>query len=120
MSVMAKIFVFLCGLVFTYIVLFLLLKRRINEKNSIVWFVCVVSILIVSANPGLLDWAAARLGITYPPSLLFLFSNLVLLLLVLHQSTQISVLNDKLKQLAQHISLSEQESKDHNDQAPMA
>ncbi|WP_309120788.1 DUF2304 domain-containing protein [Paenibacillus sp.] len=115
MSLIAKLFVFFSGLVFTFIVLNLLLKRKINERNSIVWFLGAGSILLVSANPGWLDWVAARVGIQYPPSLLFLFSNLILLLLVLHQSTQISALNEKLKQLAQHISISEQAGKKEED-----
>lgn len=112
---MSNLFFIFAGLVFSCIVLFLLMKRKINEKNSIVWFFGTVAILIVSANPNLLDKTAAVLGIKYPPSLLFLFSNLVLLLLVLYQSTQISTMNEKLKQLAQHISISEQARKEIED-----
>jgi len=112
MSLIAKVFVFVTGLVFAYYILVLLLKRKISEKNSIVWLFGAVTILLVAANPDWLDWIAARLGITYPPSLLFLVSNLVLLMVVLYQSTQISVLNEKMKQLAQHVSILEQEAKE--------
>ena len=115
MSFIAKGFVFVSGLAFAILIVMLLLKRRINEKNSIIWLIAAAAILLVSANPGMLDWAATRLGITYPPSLLFLFSNLVLLLLVLHQSMQISSLHEKLKQLAQHISIAEQEDRERSE-----
>jgi hypothetical protein len=105
MSIILKVFLFASGLIFTLIAVGLLLKRRINERHSIVWFFGLISILLISANPEWLDKLASSLGIAYPPSLLFLFSNLVLMLLVLYQSLQISTLNEKLKQLAQHISL---------------
>lgn len=70
-----------------------------------------IAILVVSANPGWLDWAAGKLGVAYPPTLLFLFSTLVLLIIVLRQSMQISVLNEKLRQLAQHVALQDSEIK---------
>ena len=105
MSSELKIFSLICGLSFLFVVLNLLLKRKISEWNSISWFSAAIVILIVSANPNLVDWAAAKLGISYPPSLLFLFSTLVLLVLVLYQSMQISMLQNKIRQLAQHVSI---------------
>lgn len=105
MSIVLKLFLFISGLVFTLIALALLFKRRINEFHSIVWLLGFSAILTISANPEWLDHLASLLNIDYPPSLLFLLSNLVLLLLVLYQSVQISKLNEKVKQLAQHISL---------------
>jgi hypothetical protein len=70
-----------------------------------VWLIGLGAILTISANPEWLDRLAYLLEIDYPPSLLFLFSNLILLLLVLYQSVQISLLNEKVRQLTQHISL---------------
>lgn len=98
-------FLLLCGLSFSGIIIRLLLKRRINERNSAAWLLGAIAILIVSANPKMLDWVADKIGVAYPPTLLFLFSTLVLLILALRQSMQISVLNEKIRQLAQHIAL---------------
>jgi hypothetical protein len=94
-----------CGLSFFTTVLVLLLKKKISEWNSIAWFTCALLILLMAANPELIDWAAAKAGVDYPPSLLFLFSVLILLLLVLYQSMQISDLQKKLQVLAQHAAL---------------
>lgn len=102
-------FLLLCGVLFSGLVIHLLLKRKINERNSAAWLLGAIAILVVSANPGWLDWAARKLGVAYPPTLLFLFSTLVLLIIVLRQSMQISVLNEKLRQLAQHVALQESE-----------
>lgn len=100
-----QIFLLCCGLIFFMLIVRLLLRKKISERNSVTWLLGAAAILIVSANPGWLDRAAKLFGVSYPPSLLFLFSTLVLLVVVLHQSIQISVLNEKLRQLAQHVAL---------------
>jgi hypothetical protein len=105
MSVTVKLFLLCCGIGFAGFILYLLLKKKINEKHSIIWLGGVTAILVLSANPNWFDALAERLGISYPPSLAFLVSILMLALVVLYQSMQISVLNEKLKELAQHVAL---------------
>jgi hypothetical protein len=98
-------FILLCGVLFSGMIIRLLIKRRINERNSAAWLLGAIAILVVSANPNWLDWVAGKLGVDYPPTLFFLFSTLVLLIIVLRHSMQTSVLNEKLRQLAQHVAL---------------
>ncbi|HTG70672.1 MAG TPA: DUF2304 domain-containing protein [Candidatus Udaeobacter sp.] len=104
-----KWFILLCGITFSGAIIRLLLRKRISSRNSVAWLLSVAVILILSANPGWFDRLAGLLGVSYPPSLLFLFSTLVLLVIVLYQSMQISVLNEKLRQLAQHVALLDKE-----------
>jgi hypothetical protein len=111
MSSLLKIIIFLSGALFTFTVLALLVRRKINERNSLVWLTGAVLIMIISLYPALLDWIARQVGVDYPPSLLFLFSILVLLVIVLYQSIQISMLNEKVKELAQHISINHYEDR---------
>lgn len=101
MSDIVRIAILVCGVTFTGIILYLLIVRKINEKNSVVWLLCAIVILAVSAVPQILDKAAEALGIYYPPTLLFLVSTLVLLLCILYSSMQISALQEKIKKLAQ-------------------
>jgi hypothetical protein len=92
-----------------------LTKRKINEKNSLYYIGGIFVIIILAFVPGILDNAAKLLGIDYPPALIFLISTLVLLYLVLKQSAQISELDDKVRELAQRMSLSQTEEKNkHN------
>lgn len=98
-------FLLFCGFLFFGTVVILLMKHKINEKISMVWLTGSLVIFILSGNPKVLDWIAGLLGIQYAPSLLFLFSTLVLLLIVLYMSIQVSNLNDKLKELGQFIAL---------------
>ncbi|MBL0389012.1 DUF2304 domain-containing protein [Tumebacillus sp. ITR2] len=100
-----KIFLVCCGLAFAFVVLNLLLKKKITEWNVIAWGLGALVILLISANPNWVDGAAKFLGIDYPPSLLFMLSTLVLLVLVLYQSIQISALQSKLRQIAQHVAV---------------
>lgn len=102
-----KWFILLCGITFSGVIIRLLLKKKISARNSVMWLLSAAAILILSANPGWFDRLAGLLGVSYPPSLLFLFSTLVLLVIVLYQSMQISELNEKLRQLAQYVALLE-------------
>lgn len=104
-----KWFILLCGITSSGAIIRLLLRKKISARNSVAWMLSVAVILILSANPGWFDRLAGLLGVSYPPSLLFLFSTLVLLVIVLYQSMQISVLNEKLRQLAQHVALLDKE-----------
>jgi hypothetical protein len=107
MSEPLKLFVLACGLLFALAVVRLLLKKRISERNSIAWMGAALSTLSLSAFPQLVDKIAKWVNVSYPPTLIFLFSTLVLLLFVLYQSMQISMLNEKIKEIAQRIALSE-------------
>jgi Uncharacterized conserved protein (DUF2304). len=100
-----RIVYLISGLGFSGIVVYLLAKKKLNERNTILWLTGALGILIIAAFPSLLNWTARKLGVDYPPALLFLFSALILLLIVLYQSIQISVLNSKLTQLVQYIAL---------------
>ncbi|MHB1485132.1 MAG: DUF2304 domain-containing protein [Saccharofermentanales bacterium] len=101
MSNVMRIVILICGLTFTAVILYLLIIKKMNEKNSVVWIVGSFSILGISAMPQILDKIAVLIGVYYPPSLLFLVSTLVLLVCILYYSIQISVLQEKIKTLAQ-------------------
>ncbi|TVY07712.1 DUF2304 domain-containing protein [Paenibacillus cremeus] len=100
-----KLFILCCGIGFSCGVMYLLLKKKINERHSIIWLGGVTSILVITAFPEWFDKLAVSVGVSYPPALLFLLSILVLALVVLYQSMQISILNEKLKELVQYMAL---------------
>ncbi|MFC4103342.1 DUF2304 domain-containing protein [Paenibacillus xanthanilyticus] len=102
---MLRWFVLLCGLAFSGLILRLLLRHKISARNSVVWLLSAAIILGLSAYPSWFDHLASLFGIHYPPTLLFLLSTLVLLVIVLHLSIQLSIMNEKIRQLAQHIAI---------------
>ena len=101
MSNILRIVILLCGVSFTAIILYLLIVKKMNERNSVVWLIGSFTVLGLSAVPSLLDKIAVSIGVSYPPALLFLVSTLVLLFCILYYSIQISALQDKIKKLAQ-------------------
>lgn len=100
-----KLTVGLLGLIFVGIVFYLLVKKRINERNTLLWIAGAVAIMLIALVPDILEFMAALLGVDYPPSLLFLVSTLILLVLILYQSIQISLLQDKCRELAQNLAI---------------
>jgi hypothetical protein len=105
MGNLLKVVIFVCGMLFTFTIIMFLVKRKINERNTLVWLSGCFVILILSTMPDTFDRLAVLVGVKYPPSLLFLISTLVILIIVLYQSIQISMLTEKLKELAQNVAV---------------
>lgn len=105
MNLHLRIFILLCGIIFDIIIVNLLVKKKISEKSSIVWFTLSILIFILSAFPGLLDAAAGFVGIDYPPTLLFLLSILMLFFMALSHYIQLSAINSRLKEVAQQVAI---------------
>lgn len=105
MSNILKVIIFGTGISLCVWVIMLLVRKKINERNTLVWISGVIAVLLLSANPEWLNVAADWTGVSYPPSLLFLCSFIVLLIMTLYQSIQISQLYAKLKDVSQAIAL---------------
>jgi sensor domain CHASE-containing protein len=64
-----------------------------------------VAFAVLAVSPGLLDWAAGRVGVDYQPALLFLVGMVFLLLVVVHLSWELSRLEERTRVLAEELSL---------------
>ena len=119
MSGLLKMIILFVGLGLCTLVILLLVRKKINERNTLVWLFGMLIVFVLSVNPQWLDVVAEWAGVDYPPSLLFLGSFIVLLIVVLYQSIQISQLYAKIKGLAQFVAiLSEQNTKDEEQDNP--
>jgi hypothetical protein len=105
MGNLAKIFILICGVLFFSNIVYLLVKRKINERNSLFWLVGSFIIFAISAVPDLLEIVSKFMGIDYPPALLFLLSTLVLLYILLSQNMQLSRMTEQIKELSQQIAI---------------
>lgn len=106
MSNVLQFFLMGCAILFSVFVIRLLLMNKIGERNSVIWLGGLLVILILAINPTLFDKAASRLGINYPPTLLFFLSSLILLTFSLYQTVQITKLTSKIKDISQYLALS--------------
>jgi hypothetical protein len=96
-----KVIILFFGLAFIGTVMYLLVKRKINERNSLFWLTGALIILALSTIPEILEVMAKLAGVYYPPTLLFLMAILIVLFILLSQSVQISLLQDKVRELTQ-------------------
>ncbi len=82
-------------------------RHRLNERYAILWLGAASVLLALSVHRPLLDWIALSLGVSYPPSLLFLVAFIFLLAIVLHYSLVISSHRDSIRRLVQAVALLE-------------
>jgi hypothetical protein len=96
-------------------ILRLVRRRQLRAKYALLWLVVGVAFLVLGASPGLLDWAAKRLGVAYAPDLLFLVGTVFLVLVVMHLSWELSRLEDRTKLLAEEVALMRTELRAHTE-----
>ncbi len=84
---------------------YLMRSRRIREKYAATWISLAVAVVVVGAFPGLLGRLADVAGVQTPINLLFLISALVLLLVSVQFSVEISQLEEETRTLAEEIAL---------------
>jgi hypothetical protein len=85
----------------------LIRSRRLQERYALLWLLTGVVILILAVWRQALGKLSDTLGISYPPSMLFVATGFFVLLLLLHYSTVISRLSDQNRILAQRLALLE-------------
>ncbi len=87
------------------VVLLLLRSRRIREKYAAIWIVIALVTGAVALAPSLLTWTASRLGFEAPVNLLFFAAMLVLLLISVQYSVELSTLEEEVRTLAEEVAL---------------
>jgi hypothetical protein len=80
-------------------------RNRLKERYALLWLAAGFVLLILSAHRPSLDRAALVLGVSYPPSLLFLVAFVFLFAIVMHYSLVVSEHRDKIRQLTQRLAL---------------
>jgi hypothetical protein len=81
----------------------LIRSRRLQERYALLWLLTGVVILVLAIWRGALEQLASLVGISYPPSALFVLVSFFVLLLLLHYSTVISKLSEQNMILAQRL-----------------
>jgi hypothetical protein len=92
-------------LILLLLVLELVRQRRLLERYALVWMAVTGLLIVLAVWDGLLTGVASLIGISYPPSALFVIAFGFVILLLLHFSVAVSRLTDQTKVLAQQLSL---------------
>ncbi len=97
------------GLILFLAIFELVRRKRFREELSITWFAVAIALMASSVADKVVDPFARRLGIGYPPALVFAWIIFCLILALLYFSSVISDLTGKIKELSQKIALLESE-----------
>jgi hypothetical protein len=82
-----------------------LLRGRLSDKDSILWFTIALVCVVCGFFPRTLTWLSGLIGVDYPPALLFFAAIFVLMLIVFKCTVDISSLRDQTRELASQVSL---------------
>ena len=104
-------FIILSVMVLLYVVN-IVRKKKFSIKESFWWIIAVLIMLILSIFPYSIDWIAKKIGVAYPPSLLFVACIVFLVLINFRDSRRISELQMKVVELGQELAIIKAKNKD--------
>ena len=89
-----------------FVFVFDLLRRGIlKEKYAVLWLLVAGIGFLFSVIPGALDWIGLRLGIGAPVNLLFFVMGVVLVLVSVQLSYELSRHEARIRRLAEEVAL---------------
>ena len=118
MSFGLRVTIFLLGLTLFLIIFEMVRRKKFREEISIAWFVVGLALMASSVADIVVDPLARKLGIGYPPALVFVWVIFFLILALIYFSYVISDLKGKVKELSQKIALLEYELERKSDRKP--
>lgn len=99
------VFAVVLSLVTLAFIVQLLRTRRLREKYAGLWLVVLVVIIVLALFPGIAFRLAAAVGVETPSNLLFAASVLVLLLVAIQLSTEVSRLEEETRTIAERTAI---------------
>lgn len=107
MSFGMRLMLFGLGITLFIIIFELVRHNKFREELSIAWFGVSLLLLASSVADVIIDPFAKKIGIGYPPALVFAWIIFCLIIALLYFSAIISDLKGKLKELSQKIAIME-------------
>lgn len=80
-------------------------KHGLNIDDAIVWILWSIVLLIVSVFPSIPTWISKELGFMSTSNFIFCLFIFFLYIMLFNQTTQISKLKEKQKELIQKLSI---------------
>jgi hypothetical protein len=99
------VFVIVVAVAIAAVVLLYVRKWRLREEYTILWLLLSAAMVVLASFSGITVWAAERLDVQYPPSILFFVGLAFAATMLFHYSLEISRLSDQSRRLAQELSL---------------
>lgn len=89
----------------TVFVVELLRRGILREKFAVLWLVVSAAVIVMAIFPRVVAWLADALGVQVPANLLFFLTIVLLLLVSVQLSYEVSRLEARTRRLAEEIAL---------------
>lgn len=89
----------------TLVIFFVTRKGKILVKYSIVWYSCLLILLLLTIFPSVLAWFTNLFGIQVSSNFIFAFMIGLLFIICISLTTIVSNQNEKIRSLIQELSI---------------
>ena len=94
----------------TFVFVFSLLRRGVlREKYAVLWLLFSAAALFFSIFPGALVWLSSTIGVAEPVNLLFFLTVVLLVLVAVQLSYELSRHEARIRRLAEEVALLDQQ-----------
>ena len=101
-----RIFTAVVGLVLLVVFFEMLRRRQLREKYAVLWIIVGLGVVVpLALFPGALDFVAESVGVQSGASLVLFLGLVVVLLICIHLSWEVSQLEEETRTLAEEIAL---------------
>ncbi len=103
--------------IIVFVFVFWLMRRGVlREKYAVLWLLFSGFALFFSVVPGALQWVSDALGVETPSNLLFFVTIVLLILVSIQVSYELSRHEARIRRLAEEIALLDRQVKDLKEQ----
>lgn len=101
------------SLLFILQVMYFTSKHKLKDQQAFLWLIIAISSLIIALAIPVFNRLATFIGVSYMPSLIFLLAFLIIISIVLYQTTILSNQQEKIKNLVQELAFLKKEIQDN-------
>lgn len=101
-----------------FLMIDLLRRHQLREKYAILWLLVSLAVLVIAVFPGVLSFSARLTGVQTPSNLLFFVAALVLLIVCVQLSWEVSRLEDETRALAEEVAILRLEAQNNRESQP--
>ena len=106
MSLQGRAVIVLLGLSVLGLIINLVRTKRLHVGYAVVWLPAIVAVITLVATPPLLEGVTRVMGAIFPASAMSLLGFVFIFLALIFISVQLSLLSNRVVEIAQHIALS--------------
>lgn len=96
------------GVTIALTIIFLVRRDQLYTRYSVWWLSMAAAIFILGVFPRISDVLAGWLGVSYPPSLIFILAGVLYVLKILTMDIERSKMEVKLRRLTQRLAIMEE------------